>query len=78
MLQSFHNFFFASFDPAGYVTVDKPPVTFWIQTISAYVLGYARLERHFAASVSGSAVLYCLYISLLSLLSVKRQPDWRA
>ncbi|WP_307435607.1 glycosyltransferase family 39 protein [Paenibacillus sp. V4I3] len=39
MLQSFHNFFFASFDPAGYVTVDKPPVTFWIQTISAYVFG---------------------------------------
>ncbi|NOU91509.1 mannosyltransferase [Paenibacillus sp. LMG 31460] len=39
MLQSFHNFFFASFDPAGYVTVDKPPMTFWIQTISAYVFG---------------------------------------
>jgi 4-amino-4-deoxy-L-arabinose transferase-like glycosyltransferase len=39
MLQSFHNFFFASFDPAGYVTVDKPPVTFWIQTISAYIFG---------------------------------------
>ncbi|MFD0694616.1 glycosyltransferase family 39 protein [Paenibacillus sp. GCM10027628] len=39
MLQSFHNFFFASFDPAGYVTVDKPPVTFWIQTLSAYLFG---------------------------------------
>jgi 4-amino-4-deoxy-L-arabinose transferase-like glycosyltransferase len=39
MLQSFHNFFFASFDPGGFVTVDKPPVTFWIQTISAYFFG---------------------------------------
>lgn len=39
MLHSFHNFFFASFDPGGYVTVDKPPVTFWIQTISAYIFG---------------------------------------
>lgn len=39
MLQSFHTFFYASFDPAGYVTVDKPPVTFWIQTVSAYFFG---------------------------------------
>ncbi|KLU65264.1 dolichyl-phosphate-mannose-protein mannosyltransferase [Desulfosporosinus acididurans] len=39
MLQSFHNFFFASFDPGGFVTVDKPPVAFWIQTLFASVLG---------------------------------------
>ncbi|MFC7441840.1 ArnT family glycosyltransferase [Laceyella putida] len=39
MLQSFHNFFYASFDPAGFVTVDKPPVVFWIQTLFAYVFG---------------------------------------
>lgn len=39
MLQSFHNFFYASFDPAGYVTVDKPPVTFWVQTVSAAIFG---------------------------------------
>ncbi|SPF31544.1 putative mannosyltransferase YkcB [Candidatus Desulfosporosinus infrequens] len=39
MLQSFHNFFFASFDPGGFVTVDKPPVAFWIQTMFAYVFG---------------------------------------
>lgn len=39
MLQSWHNFFFASFDPAGFVTVDKPPVAFWVQTIFAYFFG---------------------------------------
>lgn len=39
MLQSFHNFFFASLDSAGSVTVDKPPVVFWIQTVSAYIFG---------------------------------------
>jgi 4-amino-4-deoxy-L-arabinose transferase-like glycosyltransferase len=39
MMQSFHNFFFASFDPGGFVTVDKPPVTFWVQTIFAKVFG---------------------------------------
>lgn len=39
MLQSFHNFFFASFDPGGFVTVDKPPVAFWVQTLFASVFG---------------------------------------
>lgn len=39
MLQNFHNFFFASLDSAGSVTVDKPPVTFWIQTLSALIFG---------------------------------------
>lgn len=39
MLQNFHNFFFASLDSAGSVTIDKPPVTFWIQTISAFIFG---------------------------------------
>ncbi|MDR6723885.1 4-amino-4-deoxy-L-arabinose transferase-like glycosyltransferase [Paenibacillus amylolyticus] len=39
MLRSFHNFFYASLDSAGSVTVDKPPVVFWIQTAFAYVFG---------------------------------------
>ncbi|HYO29656.1 MAG TPA: glycosyltransferase family 39 protein, partial [Thermomicrobiales bacterium] len=40
MLEGWHTFFFASFDPAGFVAVDKPPLGFWIQTLSARVLGY--------------------------------------
>jgi len=39
MLQSWHNFFYASFDPGGFVTVDKPPVAFWLQTLSASIFG---------------------------------------
>jgi 4-amino-4-deoxy-L-arabinose transferase-like glycosyltransferase len=39
MLQSFHNLFYGSFDPGGFVTVDKPPVVFWIQTLSASIFG---------------------------------------
>ncbi|WP_256975190.1 ArnT family glycosyltransferase [Paenibacillus amylolyticus] len=39
MLSNFHNFFYASLDLAGSVTVDKPPVVFWIQTAFAYVFG---------------------------------------
>ncbi|MFM9278111.1 glycosyltransferase family 39 protein [Paenibacillus jiagnxiensis] len=39
MLENWHNFFFASLDSAGSVSIDKPPVTFWIQTLSAYIFG---------------------------------------
>ena len=39
MLQSWHIFFFVAAEPGGSVSVDKPPVGFWIQAISAYFLG---------------------------------------
>lgn len=39
MLQSFHNFFYVSFDPGGFVTIDKPPVAFWVQTLFASIFG---------------------------------------
>ena len=39
MLASWHNFFFVSFD-AGFVSVDKPPLGFWIQAASAYLFGF--------------------------------------
>ncbi len=41
MLTSWKNFFFVSFDPGGWVTVDKPPVSLWIQTAFAKVLGFS-------------------------------------
>lgn len=40
MLTSFKNFFFVSLDSSGFVTVDKPPVSLWIQAIFAKVLGF--------------------------------------
>ena len=33
--------FFNSFDPAGFVTVDKPPVGLWVQAVFAAVLGFS-------------------------------------
>jgi 4-amino-4-deoxy-L-arabinose transferase-like glycosyltransferase len=39
MLRSWHNFFFASFD-AGFVSVDKPPLGFWIQAASTKLFGF--------------------------------------
>lgn len=41
MAQSWHNFFFVSYDPGGFVSVDKPPLGFWIQTLSVKLLGFS-------------------------------------
>ena len=43
MIQNWHAFFFASFDPAGFVTVDKPPAGFWLQVLSTKLLGFGPL-----------------------------------
>ena len=39
MSMSWHNFFFAAFDPAGTVTLDKLPGAFWIQSLSVRLFG---------------------------------------
>jgi len=40
MLVSPHNFFFVSFDPGGFVSVDKPPLGLWVQAFSAMLSGF--------------------------------------
>lgn len=39
MTMSWHNFWYGAFDPAGYITVDKPPVALWFMAISAKIFG---------------------------------------
>lgn len=41
MLGSWHAFLFNSFDPAGFVSLDKPPVSMWVQVASAKLLGFS-------------------------------------
>jgi len=40
MLLNWHNFFYVSFDPGGFVSVDKPPLAFWLQVASARLFGF--------------------------------------
>src|SRR3989440_8752896 len=44
MLQSWRNYFFASYDAGGFSSVDKPPVALWIQAISAKIFGFSPLS----------------------------------
>lgn len=63
MLDNWHNFFFNSFDPKGFITIDKPPVDFWFQTLSAYIFGFKGWSLFFPQALAGvlsTALLYHL------------------
>lgn len=61
MTQSFHNFFFVSFDPAGMVTVDKSPLGLWIQAISVLIFGYHGWSMLLPQALAGTASCLMLY-----------------
>ena len=60
MLASWHNFFFASFD-AGFVSVDKLPLGFWIQAASAYVFGFHGWSLLLPQALAGVLCVVLLY-----------------
>jgi 4-amino-4-deoxy-L-arabinose transferase-like glycosyltransferase len=61
MLQSWHNFFFNAFDPTGFVSLDKPPVAFWLQTGSAALFGFGRVAVLLPQVLEGVAAVALLY-----------------
>lgn len=61
MTVSWHNFFFNAFDPAGFVSLDKPPVAFWLQTASAKLLGFAAFSVLLPQVLAGLAAIFVLY-----------------
>lgn len=62
MTQSFHNFFFASFDSSGFVSVDKPPLVLWIQTIFAKIFGVHTWSVILPQALAGAGSVYLLYV----------------
>jgi len=62
MLTSWRNFFFAAFEPAGSVTVDKPPLGFWVQAASAYVFGVNGFAMAFPQALAGALSIPLLYV----------------
>lgn len=62
MLQSFHNFFFASFDPGGFVTIDKPPVAFWVQTLFASIFGVHGWSVILPQALAGVGSVLLIYV----------------
>jgi 4-amino-4-deoxy-L-arabinose transferase-like glycosyltransferase len=61
MTVSWHNFFFNAFDPAGFVSLDKPPLAFWAQTLSAQFFGFSPFSVLLPQALEGLASILVLY-----------------
>ncbi|HST32248.1 MAG TPA: glycosyltransferase family 39 protein [Solirubrobacteraceae bacterium] len=61
MSSSWHNFLFASADPSGVMTVDKPPLALWVQALSVRVFGYSSLSMLVPQALMGVASVGLVY-----------------
>src|SRR6185437_10810527 len=61
MSSSWHNFLFASADPSGVMTVDKPPLALWVQALSVRVFGYHPLSVLVPQALMGVASVGLIY-----------------
>ncbi|MBX5457445.1 MAG: glycosyltransferase family 39 protein [Thermogemmatispora sp.] len=61
MLDNWHNFFFVSFDPGGFVTIDKPPLGFWLQVASAKIFGFTAFSILLPQALAGVLSVLLLY-----------------
>ncbi|GLV58053.1 hypothetical protein KDH_48870 [Dictyobacter sp. S3.2.2.5] len=53
MLLNWHNLFFVAFDPAGFLAIDKPPLGFWLQVLSARLFGYSVFSITLPGAMAG-------------------------
>src|SRR5205807_2720693 len=61
MLDSWHNFFFVSYDPGGFVSIDKPPVGFWLEAASAKIFGFNSVSILLPQALAGVLSGWLLY-----------------
>lgn len=88
MTMNWHNFFFVAFDPAGFISIDKPPLAFWLQVLSVKLIGFTPLALLLPQILEGVAAVWVLYRivrrrfaalpALLAALFVATTPVWVA
>jgi 4-amino-4-deoxy-L-arabinose transferase-like glycosyltransferase len=61
MTTSWHDFLFASLDRSGLMTVDKPPLSLWVQALSARVFGFHPLSLLIPQALMGIAATVLIY-----------------
>ncbi|WP_017208918.1 glycosyltransferase family 39 protein [Clostridium beijerinckii] len=61
MTLNLKNFFFVSFDPGSFVTIDKPPMGFWIQALFAKILGFNGWSILLPQALAGVISVYLIY-----------------
>jgi 4-amino-4-deoxy-L-arabinose transferase-like glycosyltransferase len=67
MLLSWHNFFFLAADPAGLISIDKPPLALWLQAASAEVFGFTPVSLLAPEAITGVASVAAVYLIVRKL-----------
>src|SRR5581483_394011 len=62
MALNWHNFFFAAFDPQGFLAIDKPPLGFWLQVLSTRVFGFSAWSLLLPEALAGFGSVGMLYV----------------
>ncbi len=88
MVMNWHNFFYTAFDPAGFISIDKPPVALWLQVISVKLFGFHPLSILMPQVLEGVGSVLILFhlvrrrfsasAALLSALFLAITPVWVA
>ena len=61
MSASWHNFFYVAFDPAGFISVDKPPLALWVDVASVRAFGFRPASLLLPQAVEGTLAVLVLY-----------------
>jgi len=62
MASSAHNFLYCAFDPAGFISVDKPPVALWVQVASVKLFAFVPLALLLPQALEGVACVGLVYL----------------
>jgi 4-amino-4-deoxy-L-arabinose transferase-like glycosyltransferase len=62
--ESWKAFFFGSLDSASFITVDKPPLAFWVMGISARVFGFSSWSLLLPQAAEGVAAVAVVYAAV--------------
>src|SRR4051794_9379285 len=61
MASDWHAFLYNSFDPAGVMTVDKPPLSTWVQALSVRAFGFSSWSLLVPQALMGVATVGLVY-----------------
>jgi len=61
MMDSAHAFFYNAFDPAAFLSIDKPPVALWMQVLSARLLGFSAFSVMLTQVVLGVLSVWLIH-----------------
>lgn len=71
MSMSWHNFFFASFEPGGFIAMDKPPLSLWLQVVSVKLFGFSGISLVLPLILAGIASVAVLYLLVERVFGVQ-------